>query len=157
MLPGSLSIYKQKDNTERVTSHQPRLSMKKPLVKFSGQSVLNVSESGRFPVVTNPVCRLRRNGQSIFRPGSLSLVFSVVVCSGLSNFVSLQLIVAPYGRYSRARWGITVPATLTWFFQEFPSFVVPLWISLGRYDDFQNLHTHNKALIGCFLLHYFHR
>ena len=32
-----------------------------------------------------------------------------------------------------------------------------LLISLGRYGDFQNLHIHNKTLIGCFLLHYFHR
>nr|XP_022307922.1 uncharacterized protein LOC111113923 [Crassostrea virginica] len=60
-------------------------------------------------------------------------------------------------RYSSADWGVLVPARLAWFLQELPSFVVPLLISLGRYDDFQNLPAHNKALIGCFLLHYFHR
>lgn len=31
--------------------------------------------------------------------------------------------------------GVPVPARLEWFFQELPSFDVPLLISLGRYDD----------------------
>ena len=89
--------------------------------------------------------------------GSLSFASGVMVCWGLSNFVSLQFTTAPYGRYARAGWGVPVPARLAWFLQELPSFLVPLLISLGRYNDFQNLHAHNKVLIGCFLLHYFHR
>ena len=88
--------------------------------------------------------------------GSLSLVSDVKVCLGLSNFVSLQFT-RPVRRYSRAGWGVAVPARLAWFLQELPSFVVPLFISLGRYDDFQNLHIHNTALIGCSLMHYFQR
>ncbi|XP_022324490.2 3-oxo-5-alpha-steroid 4-dehydrogenase 2-like [Crassostrea virginica] len=89
--------------------------------------------------------------------GSLSLVSGVMMCWGLSNFVSLQFTTAPYGRYVRAGWGVPVSARLAWFLQELPSFLVPLLISLGRYNDFQNLHAHNNVLIGCFLLHYFHR
>ena len=72
----------------------------------------------------------------------------VMVCFGLSNFVSLQFTTAPYGRYSRADWGITVPARLAWFLQELPSFVVSLLISLGRYNDFQNLQAHNNWLFA---------
>ena len=62
----------------------------------------------------------------------------------LSDFFSI--------RSPHALLGVPVPR-LVWFMQELPSFVVSLLISLGRYDDFQNLHTHNKALIGCFLMH----
>ena len=72
-----------------------------------------------------------------------------MVCYGLANFVMLQLTTAQYRCYSRAGWGIPVPPRLVWFLQELPSIVVSLLISLGRYDDFQNLHIHNKTLIGC--------
>ena len=96
-------------------------------------------------------------GQTIFRPCSLSLVSGVMVCFGLSNFVSLQFTTAPSWCYSSAGWGVQVSARLAWFSQELPSFVVSLSISPRRYDDFQNLHIHNKTLIGCFLMHFFHK
>ena len=133
------------DNTERVMSNQAKLSMKN-----------DVLEPGRFPDIPSHVCRPRTNGQSIFRPGSLSLVSNVMVCFGLSNFVSLQFTTAP-------SWRCSAPAGESQCLLGWPGScrsyrpVVPLLISLGRYVDFQNLHTHNKALIGCFLLHYFHR
>lgn len=89
--------------------------------------------------------------------GSLTLVSGLMICWGFCNFVMLQFTTAPYGRYSRSGWGALVPARLAWFLQELPSFVVPLFIILGRYGDFHKTDIHNKALIGCFLAHYFHR
>ena len=92
-----------------------------------------------FLMIPSLVCRPRTNGQSIFRPGSLSLVSDVMVCFGLFNFVTLQFTTAMYGRYSRASWGVLMPARLAWFSQEVPSFVVPLLISLGLYDSIKTL------------------
>lgn len=88
---------------------------------------------------------------------SLTLVSSLMICWGFCNFVMLMFTTAPYGRYSRSGWGAMVPAKLAWFLQELPSFIVPLLIVLGRYDDFHKMDIHDKALIGCFLAHYFHR
>lgn len=89
--------------------------------------------------------------------GSLTLVSGLMICWGFCNLVMLQFTTAPYGRYNRSGWGALVPARLAWFLQELPSFVVPLFIVLGRYEDFHNMDINNKALIGCFLAHYFHR
>ena len=85
--------------------------------------------------------------QSVGTNGSLSLVSGVMVCLGLSNFVSLQFT-RPVCHYTRAGWGVPVPARFAWFLQELPSFVVPLLISLGRYNDFQNLQAHNNWLFA---------
>lgn len=88
---------------------------------------------------------------------SLTFVSGLMICWGFCNFVMLQFTTAPYGRYSRSGWGTMVPAKLAWFLQELPSFIVPLLIVLGRYEDFHRTDIHDKALIGCFLAHYFHR
>ena len=52
--------------TGDVTQSQP--INEKPLVNFSGQSVLDVPESGRFAAVPNHVCRLSTKRKSIFCP-----------------------------------------------------------------------------------------
>ena len=117
---GSSSRNKLTDNTELVTSRQAKLN-KKTLVQFLGRSVLNVSESGRFPDVPNRVCRSGTNGQSISAPvrwASFPVWWCVWGCLISSRFSSS----GPYGRYSRAGWGVPVPARLAWFLQELPSF-----------------------------------
>lgn len=88
---------------------------------------------------------------------SLTFVSGLMICWGFCNFVMLQFTTAPYGRYSRSGWGAMVPAKLAWFLQELPSFIVPLLIVLERYEEFHTMDIHDKALIGCFLAHYFHR
>ncbi|XP_048754965.2 3-oxo-5-alpha-steroid 4-dehydrogenase 1-like isoform X2 [Ostrea edulis] len=81
-----------------------------------------------------------------------------MVLWGLSNLVTLQFTTAPYGRYTRSGWGYLLPSKLAWFVQELPSFVVPLLVlSRWRYEDLNIINNNNKVLIGCFLLHYFHR
>ena len=148
-------ILKQTNGQHRTCDVTPsQIINKKTLVQFSGQSVLMSQSLDDFLMFQ---ATLEQMDRAFFGHGLLSFVFSVMVFWGLSNFVTLQFSKVPYGCYSRAGWGVPVPARLAWFFQELPSFVVPLLISLGSYGDFQNLHAHNKTLIGCFLLHYFLR
>ena len=75
---------------------------------------------------------------------------------GLSVLISLQTKTAPYGRYSRAGWGLCVPVKFAWIVQELPSFAVPLLIVL--FTDCPKLdNALNKFALGLFLFHYFQR
>ncbi|XP_061193834.1 3-oxo-5-alpha-steroid 4-dehydrogenase 2-like isoform X1 [Saccostrea echinata] len=101
---------------------------------------------------------LEQVGSVFSAPDSLKFVSGLMVLWGISNLVTLQFTTAPYGRYTRPGWGCLLPAKLAWFLQELPSFVVPLVVlSRWRSDESVNIHGNNKILIGCFLVHYFHR
>ena len=154
---GSLSRNKQTYKTERLTSHKDNLSMKKPLVQFSGQSVLNFPESDRFPVVPSHLCRTRTNGQNVFRPRFVEPRFR---CDGVFWFVYFRHVSVQHdhtGVISAPAWEsqclVGSPSSCR-------SYRPLLCRSLYRWDAMMtshNLHTHNKTLIGCFLMHYFHR
>jgi 3-oxo-5-alpha-steroid 4-dehydrogenase 1 len=45
-------------------------------------------------------------------------------------FISLFLIVAPYGRHFRKGWGITIHERFAWIIMEFPAFFLPLILFL---------------------------
>ena len=86
----------------------------------------------------------------------------VMLATGVITIAALYYQTAPYGRYSTPKgWGILIPAPLAWFIMESPN----LWMSglvfyffrteriqLNSYDNLPNC-----ILLGCFLLHYFHR
>lgn len=101
---------------------------------------------------------LEHIGVTFTGPDFIKFVSGLMVLWGLSNLVTLQFTTAPYGRYTRSGWGYLLPSKLAWFVQELPSFVVPLLVlSRWRYEDLNIINNNNKVLIGCFLLHYFHR
>jgi hypothetical protein len=66
---------------------------------------------------------------------------------------------AKYGRYNTANTGVS--ASLAWFLQETPSFLVPLaFLIFGEYkvvDPRTNSINLNLILLSFFMLHYFHR
>lgn len=68
----------------------------------------------------------------------------------------LQLVSAPYGRYARSGWGCTMNANLAWFFQEIPSFAVPVLFIVFT-NKWKLISVCSKVVMGCFLLHYFQR
>lgn len=86
----------------------------------------------------------------------LNFISYMLLFWGVIVLVSLQFVSAPYGRYSRAGWGVQLNGKLAWFLQEIPSLLVPGVIVL--YTDCPKLsEIPNKILLGCFLLHYFQR
>ena len=74
----------------------------------------------------------------------------------ISVLISLQVVSAPYGRYTRSGWGVFLPARLAWVVQELPSFAVPLYIAFFTPCPRVGL-WRNQVALGLFLLHYFQR
>ena len=75
---------------------------------------------------------------------------------GFNVLISLQLTTAPYGRYSRPGWGLTVPARIAWVVQELPSFAVP--VSILLFDICPKASNPlNLFAVGLFVVHYFQR
>jgi len=75
---------------------------------------------------------------------------------GFSVLLSLQTTTAPYGRYSRPGWGLSVPVKFAWIVQEVPSFLVPLYV-IFKTDSPKSDNVLNQFAVGLFILHYFQR
>lgn len=71
----------------------------------------------------------------------------------------------PYGRYGDNKGALSyllltsfkVPAKVSWFFMELPSFVIPLYLVLNVGGKYVGAFNPNIVLLGMFLLHYFNR
>ncbi|CAG5136428.1 unnamed protein product [Candidula unifasciata] len=83
------------------------------------------------------------------------LSYMFIVC-GLLTVLTLWLVTAPYGRYSRSGWGILVPSTTAWLLQELPCLLVPLMLVLFS-DCPRSIYYTNRFVLGLFLLHYCQR
>ena len=84
---------------------------------------------------------------------------------GFSMFMScialMSGVTAPYGRYSGTKsfgisWGCPINAKFAWFFQELPSFAVPVFFFAIGPTEITGQLT-NRVLLGYFLFHYFNR
>ena len=79
-----------------------------------------------------------------------------LIAWGLVVLIVLQLVSAPYGRYSRDGWGPKIGNRLAWFVQEIPALLMP-FIMLFVTDAHMFVHTPNRILFACFCIHYFQR
>ncbi len=82
------------------------------------------------------------------------LLIRVELGFALLAFLSLFLIVAPYGRHARAGWGPTIGARQAWILQEFPAFAVIMGFYLF-YGGYNSLTATVFLLI--WQVHYLHR
>ena len=74
--------------------------------------------------------------------------------AGLSTFISLMHIKAPYGRHIQEGWGPTIPNKWGWILMEAPS----VFAFLGTYALGQHAReTASLLLAGIWLSHYFYR
>ncbi|KAK3288284.1 hypothetical protein CYMTET_4235 [Cymbomonas tetramitiformis] len=64
-------------------------------------------------------------------------------------------ITAPYGKYSRPGFGISLNAKLAWMVQEAPSFLVVAYMAHNNSSEIRN--APNDCLLCLFLFHYFNR
>ena len=81
----------------------------------------------------------------------------VMILVSLVVFVLLQIVNAPYGRYSNTSvWGFGVPVRLAWVVQEIPSFFVPVLLVFFT-DGRQMPRLPNVLLLGLVITHYFQR
>jgi 3-oxo-5-alpha-steroid 4-dehydrogenase 1 len=51
-------------------------------------------------------------------PGPYRILVLLEIALAVVTFVSLRFMTAPYGRYQRAGWGVTVPARAAWLVME---------------------------------------
>ena len=79
----------------------------------------------------------------------ICLVWSII---GLSSFVLLQFVRAPYGRHIRKGWGPETSNNLGWIIMEFPSFLIILIFFLISSQS-----NYAKILSLLWLIHYFNR
>jgi len=89
---------------------------------------------------------------------SENLIFNIllitVFSASLFIFIGLFFISAPYGKFFRKGWGITLKSKIGWILMEFPSFATMIFLFLGG-----NKKTSPVALIFLVIwsIHYFHR
>ena len=77
------------------------------------------------------------------------IIWSLV---GVSSFILLQFVRAPYGRHLRKGWGKEIPNNLGWFLMEMPSFLIILYFYLSS-----NQRNYAAMLSILWLVHYFNR
>lgn len=89
----------------------------------------------------------------------LNLLNTVSVVYFVTSVIVLTLllsgITAPYGRYARSGWGLSLNGKLAWFVQEIPSFAVPVLFMLTSAPGLKKIP--NIFLFSMFLVHYFQR
>uniref|UniRef100_A0A8C5Q6E5 3-oxo-5-alpha-steroid 4-dehydrogenase n=1 Tax=Leptobrachium leishanense TaxID=445787 RepID=A0A8C5Q6E5_9ANUR len=83
----------------------------------------------------------------------LDLLAIAMVLMGVVSFCFLLFINMPYGRYATSTFGPPVPVRWAWFFQELPSFALPVYFILQQ----PQVDTGKLILMGTFTLHYLHR
>ncbi len=79
----------------------------------------------------------------------ICIVWSIV---GISSFVLLQFVRAPYGRHIKKGWGPEIPNNLGWVFMELPSFLIILYFTL---ISSQSNYAYMLSIL--WLIHYFNR
>jgi len=47
---------------------------------------------------------------------------------GVTVFLLLLFVTAPYGRHSSKKWGVTIPDRLGWFMMEVPALLIFIWL-----------------------------
>ena len=70
-------------------------------------------------------------------PGSYRVLVFLEIALAVVTFVALRFITAPYGRYERKGWGVTVPARAGWLVMESVSavwFAAVFWSGPRRAD-----------------------
>lgn len=69
-------------------------------------------------------------------------------------FISLFITTAPYGRYIRKGWGLTIRARWGWLLMEFPAFLIMIFMFISG-----NRHSNPVAIVflSMWSIHYFHR
>ena len=86
----------------------------------------------------------------------LRYISYMLIISAVLAGVVLQVISAPYGRYSRTGWGSFLDARLAWFIQELPSMAVPVYLMC--FTQCPYIHQRpNQILLALFFLHYIQR
>ncbi len=58
---------------------------------------------------------------------TFNLICSIWSLVGVSSFILLQFVRAPYGRHLRKGWGTEIPNNLGWVLMEMPSFLIILY------------------------------
>ena len=81
-----------------------------------------------------------------------NLVCLIWALVGVSSFILLQFVKAPYGRHIRKGWGKEISNNLGWVLMELPSFLIILYFYLN--SDQSN---YAAMLSILWLVHYFNR
>ena len=80
-------------------------------------------------------------------------LYWVEIGYGLTAFIALFFISAPYGRHHRKGWGPSIAAKPAWIVQEFPAFAV----IIGVFLFWGQISLVTFAFILIWQVHYFHR
>ncbi len=80
---------------------------------------------------------------------TVCIIWSII---GISSFILLQFVRAPYGRHVRKGWGPEISNNLGWVLMELPSFLIILYF----YISF-NQSNYASMLSILWLVHYFNR
>ncbi len=82
------------------------------------------------------------------------IFLATVFTAAVIVFISLLITSAPYGRYIRKGWGLTIRAKLGWLIMEFPAFfiMILMFFIVKRQTDFIAI-----IFLSMWTIHYFHR
>ena len=81
-----------------------------------------------------------------------NLICIIWALVGVSSFILLQFVRAPYGRHIRKGWGKEIPNNLGWVLMEIPSLLIILYFYLNS-----NQSNYAAMLSIIWLVHYFNR
>jgi len=79
----------------------------------------------------------------------ICLIWAII---GISSFILLQFVRAPYGRHIRKGWGPEISNKLGWLLMEFPSFIIILFFLIISHQSY-----YASMLSFLWLIHYFNR
>ena len=79
----------------------------------------------------------------------ICLIWAII---GISSFILLQFVRAPYGRHIRKGWGPEISNKLGWMLMEFPSFIIILYFLIISHQS-----SYASLLSILWLIHYFNR
>ncbi|XP_074056326.1 3-oxo-5-alpha-steroid 4-dehydrogenase 1 [Macrotis lagotis] len=89
-------------------------------------------------------------------PGRLEALAWLLMFLGLVSGLLQSAVGSPYGRHALAAFGPTLPGRLSWFLQELPCLLVPLYVVTCT--PAQRLgHWPNRLLLATFIIHYLQR
>lgn len=94
-----------------------------------------------------------------------SMGWLLLAIGAMLVLLNLLDVRTPYGKHSSEGGvvstlilaNIKVPAKVSWFLMEMPSFVIPLFLILNVGGKHVGQFNPNIALLGMFILHYFNR
>ncbi len=79
----------------------------------------------------------------------ICLIWAII---GVSTFILLQFVRAPYGRHIKKGWGPEISNKIGWIIMELPSFLIVLYFFI-----ISNQSTYAQMLSIIWLIHYFNR